>query len=322
MTNVRDQLEAARALVRQHVPVTPFHNWPLLSRRTGCDVWVKHENHTPIGAFKIRGGLVYFHRLLERLPNTSGVVAATRGNHGQSIAFAARKHGISADIVVPHGNSSEKNAAMEALGAQLHVHGEDFQEALEYAEVLAAKLDLHMLPSFHEDLVIGVASYSLEVMELHEDIDTMYVPIGLGSGICGAVLVRDALNLKTRIVGVVAENAPAYALSFDAGRSVSTNSAATMADGVACRVPDADALLQIRAGVERIVTVSEAEIEAAISIYFSDTHNLAEGAGAAAFAALLKERDQLAACKIAVVLSGGNIDRNVYQDVLSRHLDG
>ena len=310
------RLREAADLVHRTIPPTPQICWPLLNRRIGADVWVKHENHTPIGAFKLRGGLVYMDRLIVREPDVKGIISATRGNHGQSIAFAAARAGLKATIVVPYGNSIEKNAAMEALGAELVEHGHDFQAALEFAMIEAGKRGLHLVPSFHNDLVEGVSSYSLELFEAVPDIDTFYVPIGLGSGICGAVMARDALGLKTRIVGVVAETAPAYALSFDAGEPIATTTADTMADGVACRVPHADAVAIIVAGVDHIVTVSDDAIMAAMRHLATDTHNMAEGAGAAALAGLITETGSLQAKRTAIVLSGSNIDRALYLKVL------
>ncbi|HVH74055.1 MAG TPA: threonine dehydratase [Stellaceae bacterium] len=311
------QIEAAAALVRSVVPPTPQYNWPLLSARLGAEIWVKHENHTPIGAFKIRGGLLYLDDLKRRQPRVPGVVTATRGNHGQSVALAAQRLGIAATIVVPHGNSVEKNRAMAAFGARLIEAGHDFQAAYEFAVELAAREGLHLLPSYHPLLVRGVASYGLELFRAVPDLDLAYVPIGLGSGISGMIAVRDALGLATEIVGVVAANAPAYALSFAAGRPVSTNSAETIADGVACRVPDPAAFEAIRRGAARVVTVSEAEIARAMRILYTDTHNLAEGAGAAAFAAAWQERMQIAGKRVAVVLSGGNIDRPLFARILA-----
>lgn len=312
-----EKIEETAALVHRYMPPTPQYAWPLLSARAGAEVWVKHENHTPIGAFKLRGGLAYLHDLTQRRSDLPGVIAATRGNHGQSIAYAARTMGVRAVIVVPHGNSAEKNEAMRALGAELVEHGHDFNAALDHVKDLAAARGLVMLPSFHPLLVRGVASYGLELLRHVPDLDTVYVPIGLGSGIVGTMSARDALGLKTEVVGVVAERAAAYALSYAAGEPVATNSADTMADGLAVRVPDADALAAIRAGASRIVTLSEAEIAAAIRAYFTDTHNLAEGAGAAALAALLQERDRMAGRKVGVILSGGNIDRPVYRKILA-----
>ena len=313
----RSALEDAAALVHRTVAPTPQHCWPLLSARAGAEVWVKHENHTATGAFKLRGGLVYIDRLKRREPKLAGVIAATRGNHGQSVAFAARRAGLAAVVVVPHGNSREKNAAMKALGAELIEHGHDFQAALEHARTLAAERRLHMFPSFDDALVQGVASYALELLSGVPDLDIVYVPIGLGSGICGMIAARDALGLKAEVVGVVAENAPTYALSFKAGKPVPTNSADTMADGMACRVPVAEAVARINRGAARIVEVSEAEIEAAMRHYFTDTHNVAEGAAAAPLAAALNERARIKGKKIALVLSGGNVDRDVYARVLS-----
>ena len=311
------ELEAAADLVRRTVPPTPQYCWPRLSRRVGAETWVKHENHTPIGAFKIRGGLVYLDDLRRNRPEIAGVITATRGNHGQSIALAAMRLGLKATIVVPHGNSVEKNRAMAAFGATLVEVGHDFQAAFEYAIHTAARDRLHLVPTFHPLLMRGVASYALELFRAVSDLDAVYVPIGQGSGICGMISVREALGLKTEIVGVVAENAPSYALSFAAGKPVSTNSADTLADGLACRVPDPAALDIILKGAARITTVSEAEIRRAMRILFADTHNLAEGAGAAALAGALKEHERLAGKRIAVVQSGGNMDRLLFAEILA-----
>ncbi|HEY6335759.1 MAG TPA: threonine dehydratase [Alphaproteobacteria bacterium] len=310
------QFEEAARLVHSVMPATPQISWPLLSARVGADVWVKHENHTPIGAFKVRGGLVYMDELRRAQPAVKGVVTATRGNHGQSVGFAARRLGMAAVIVAPHGNSVEKNRAMRALGVELIEHGHDFQAAYEHAVDLADARKLHMLRSYHPMLVLGVGTYSLEFLRGVPDLDTVYVPIGLGSGISGMIEAREALGLKTRIVGVVAEGAPAYALSFAAGKPVSTNSADTMADGVACRVPVAEAVAAINRGAERVVVVTDEEIMAAMQHYFTDTHNVAEGAGAAPLAALLKEKAKMAGKRVGVVLSGGNIDREPYASIL------
>jgi threonine dehydratase len=312
-----EALERAAALVHAVMPPTPQYRWPLLCERAGADVWVKHENHTPIGAFKVRGGITYMDALKRAEPGVTGVVAATRGNHGQSIALAARRTGLHPVIVAPHGNSVEKNAAMSALGCELIEHGHDFQAAYEHAAAMARERKLHRLPSFHPWLVLGVASYGLELFNAVPDLDTVYVPIGLGSGICGTIAARNALGLKTRVVGVVAENAAAYALSFAKRAPISTNSADTLADGMACRVPDESALAIIFAHAERVITVSEDEIKAAMRHYFTDTHNVTEGAGAAPLAALLRERDKMAGKRVALVLSGGNIDREKYGQVLN-----
>ena len=313
------RLEEAAETVRAAVTPTPQHQWPLLSRRAGVELWVKHENHTPVGAFKVRGGLVYMADLRKNAPYARGVICATRGNHGQSVAFAARRHGLEPVVVVPHGNSVEKNAAMAALGATLVEHGQDFQEAFEFAQGEAQRRGLHPMPSFHPLLVAGVGTYALELFRAVPDLDTVYVPIGLGSGICGAISARDALGLKARIVGVVAEKAPSYARSFAERRPVSMprNPNPTIADGLDCRVPNEEALAVIWKGADRLVTVSDAEIKAAMRAYYTDTHNLAEGAGAAALAALLKEGAARAGRRVAVVLSGGNIDRDKYVAVLS-----
>jgi len=311
------EIERASELIRPTVPPTPQYRWPLLCERTGADVIVKHENHTPTGAFKVRGGIVYVDELRRTRPDVAGVIAATRGNHGQSVALAARSAGLRAVIVVPHCNSAEKNAAMVSLGGELIEHGDDFQAALEHARLLADERGLHMFPSYHRALVTGVATYALELFGAHGDLDTVYVPIGLGSGACGVIAARDALGLGTKVVGVVAERAAAYALSFEAGRMVTTETADTIADGMACRVPNEDALSALLAGAERVVTVSEDEIRAAMVAYFTDTHNVAEGAGAAPLAALLKERDRMRGERVGLVLSGGNVDAAVFRDVLA-----
>jgi len=312
-----DELERAARKVGDVLAPTAAIRWPTLSARCDAEVWVKHENHTPIGAFKIRGGLVYLDELLRSSRPPRGLIAATRGNHGQSLAFAARRLGLELTIVVPHGNSREKNAAMRALGARLVEHGHDFQAALEFASAQAAEHGLAMVPSFHPALVAGVATYALEFFRAVADLDTIYVPIGLGSGICGVIAAREALRLKTKVVGVVAEQAPAYALSFTAGKPVSTSSADTLADGIACRVPDPAAVALINHYAERIVTVAEAGIAAAIRHYFTDTHNVAEGAGAAPLAALLGERERMRGRRVGLVLSGGNIDRESYARILA-----
>jgi len=308
----RAEIEDAAALIGRTLKPTAEIVWPLLSARAGCSLWVKHENHTPIGAFKVRGGLVYMDALKRREPDCPGVITATRGNHGQSVAFAARAASIAATVVVPHGNSVEKNRAMRAYGAELVEHGHDFSAAYAHALTLAEERALHLVPSFDPLLIRGVATYSYELMNAAPDLDTVYVPIGLGSGISGMIAARDALGRRCDIVGVVAERAAAYALSFQAGRPVATNSADTLADGMAVREPNPEAVAIIRAGAARIVSVSDDEILAAMSHYFSDTHNIAEGAGAAPLAALLQERDAMRGRKVGLVLSGGNLDRALY----------
>jgi threonine dehydratase len=307
-------LEAAAALVHGVFPATPQFAWPLLAARTGAEVWVKHENHTPTGAFKLRGGLVYLERLKRERPQVKGVVSATRGNHGQSLAFAGARFGVPVTIVVPRGNSVEKNAAMRAQGATLVEDGADFDAARAVAARLAAERGLEFAPSFAPDLVRGVATYALELFRNAPPLDALYVPIGLGSGICGCILARDLLGLGTEIIGVQSTAAPAYALSFAAGRVVTTESADTRADGMAVRVPDAAALAIIRAGAARIVTVTDAEVAGAIRAYWQDTHNLAEGAGAAPLAALLQERADMAGKRVGLVLCGGNIDLALFRD--------
>jgi threonine dehydratase len=311
------ELEAAADIVYAGMPPTPQQRWPLLDRRCGLPVWVKHENHTPVGAFKVRGGLVYFDHLARSKAAVKGVVAATRGNHGQSLAFAAARYGIQSAVVVPHGNSRSKNRAMQALGAELIEHGHDFQAALEAAAQIASDRGWHMMPSFHPLLVRGVATYSLELLRAAPEVDTLYVPIGLGSGICGAIAARDALGLKTTIVGVVAAAAPAYARSIEQGRPVSCEVTTRIADGVACRTPDPDALNLIRAGVDRVIEVSDDEIEAAMRAIYEDTHNVAEGAAATALAALLRERNRRRAKTAAIVLTGANVDSELFAPILA-----
>ena len=312
----RERIEAAAALVHGAIGASPQISWPLLSQRIGAETWVKHENHLPTGAFKVRGGLTYVGRLRQEQPSLRGVIAATRGNHGQSVAFAARQFGLPCVIVVPHGNSRSKNAAMRAYGAELIETGHDFQAAYEATQAIAEERGLHFVRSFHPWLLDGVATYGWELMRAASDLATIYVPIGLGSGICSTIQARDALGLKTEIVGVVAENAAAYALSFETRKPVSTNSADTIADGMACRVPVEDALQIIWRGAARVIRVSEAEIAAAIRAYFSDTHNAAEGAGAAPLAAALKDKERKAG-KVGLILSGGNVDTDVYARILS-----
>lgn len=310
-------LREAAAFVHQHVPATPQYAWPLLAERLGCQVWVKHENHAPTGAFKVRGGLVYVRSLLNEGAPPRGLVTATRGNHGQSMALAARQAGLPLVIVVPEGNATEKNAAMRALGAELVEHGADFDVAREEAARLAAQLGYDMVPSFHPELVRGVATYALELFEAVADLDCVYVPIGMGSGICGLIQARNLLGLKTEIVGVVSSAADAYAQSFEQGRIVTTATANTFADGMACRVPHPDAFALVRENAARIVRVDDAEVAAAMRLYHEATHNTAEGAGAAALAALWQEREQQTGKRVAVVLSGANIDRARYAQVLT-----
>jgi len=312
----REALQAAREIVRAQLPPTPTIRWPLLERRLGAEVYVKHENHTELGAFKLRGGAVYVQRLLQREPQLRGLISATRGNHGQSIARAGARHGLAVTIVVPHGNSVEKNAAMRALGATLVEHGEDFQQAREHAAVLAATQGLHMVPSFHADLVCGVASCWLEFFEQVQP-DVVLVPIGLGSGIVARASARALTGAATRIVGVVSAHATAYKDSFEAGRAIEAPVSTRLADGMACRVPEAEALALIRREVEDIVAVSDDEVAEAMRIYFSDTHNVAEGAGAAPLAAALQRRAAFAGRRVGLALTGGNVDREQFARVLA-----
>ncbi len=311
------EIDRAAGHVHDVVPVTPAYRWPLLSERVGVDLTLKHENHTPLGAFKVRGGLAYADALRRRAPHVTRLVTATRGNHGQSIAFAAVRAGLRVTIVVPEGNSPEKNAVMRALGAELVVHGRDFDDAKSYAATLAgADARAEFVPSFHRDLVVGVATYARELFAAGA-FDVAYVPIGLGSGISGVIAVRDLLGLDTEIVGVVTEAFPAYALSFARGEPVQTRPAESVADGMAVRVPDPAALAIIRAGAARIASVSEPAIRDAMRWVFTDTHNVAEGAGAAAVAAVAADRDQLRGKRVAAILSGGNVDAAVFAGVLA-----
>ena len=314
-------LRLAAHTVHQTLAPTPQLAWPLLTERMGCTVWVKHENHTPTGAFKVRGGLLYVQGLLDREPGTKGLVTATRGNHGQSLALAARSVGLPIRIVVPEGNSVEKNAAMRALGATVIECGKDFDEARTHAAVLAHTYKLHLVPAFHPDLIRGVATYALELLEAVEELDTVYVPIGMGSGICGLIQARDLLGLKTEIVGVVSAHADAYAQSVEQGRVVCTESAHTFADGLACRQPLPEALEIIAKGAARVIRVSDQQIAHAIRVYHETTHNTAEGAGAAALAGLISERSRQKGRRVAVILSGANIDRLLYAAILANSAD-
>jgi threonine dehydratase len=316
----REAIESAQALVRAAMPPTPQQRWPLLEARLGAQVWVKHENHTPVGAFKLRGGLVYFDGLSRREPACRAVFSATRGNHGQSVAFAARRQGMTATIVVPHGNSVEKNAAMRALGAELLEHGDDFQAAREHAMQLAAARGAHMVPSFHEDLVRGVATYWLEFFAAAQP-DVVFVPVGLGSGICACAAARAHTGVRSRIVGVVSAHATAYQQSFRSGQLVEAPVSTVLADGMACRVPEPAALEIIRREVDDIVAVSDDEVAAAMRALFADTHNVAEGAGAAALAAAMQQRERWAGRTIGLALTGGNVDTAVFARVLGEGRD-
>ncbi|MEW6690005.1 MAG: threonine dehydratase [Pseudomonadota bacterium] len=312
----KNQLEKAARLVHSIVPPTPQLSWPLLNARAGCEVWVKHENHTATGAFKIRGGLVMLEKLKKAKPGLNGVISATRGNHGQSLAWAGRHYGMRVVVVVPHGNSRDKNAAMRAWGAELVEHGRDYDEAREHSAQLAAAQGLEYIGPFHTELVAGVGSYASELFGSVKEMDEIYVPIGCGSGICGVIAWRDALGLKTKVIGVVSDKADCYARSFESSSLVETPSANTFADGIAVRVPVPQALEAIRAGAERIVRVSDDEVKAAMRHYYTDTHNLIEGAGAAPLAALLKQPSRKGK-RVAVIASGGNIDREDYISALS-----
>lgn len=310
------EIQEAAALVYQSVPPTPQYAWPLLRARYGAEIWVKHENHLPVGAFKVRGGLTYLHHLREDQPHLEGVVAATRGNHGQSIALAARKYDLVAKVVVPFGNSREKNLAMRELGADLIEYGQDFQEAAEYAAYLADQLHYHCVPSCHKNILLGVATYAYEFFSHCPDLDVVYVPVGQGSGICSMGIVRDLMGLKTEIVGVVAERAPAYALSFAQKKIICHDVTPTLADGLACRKPHPDAFKVILEKVSRVIEVSEESIEDAMRVLFRDTHNVAEGSAAASLAGFVQERDRYQGRKVGIILSGANVDSEVFARVL------
>jgi threonine dehydratase len=322
MTMTLEELDRAAGLVYQVMAPTPQYAWPKLRSRIGCNVWVKHENHTPTGAFKVRGGLVYMDRLKKAQSGVPGIVTATRGNHGQSISFSAGRAGIPATIYVPHGNSPDQNASMSTFGARVVEFGKDFDEAKHEAHRVAAAENLHFIPSFHWDLVAGVASYALELFRAVAKLDAVYVGVGMGSGICGLITVRDLLGLKTEIIGVGAVNAPATALSFEAGKPVTTPTARTFADGIATREPLAEVIEAIRRGAARFVKVTEDEMAHAMRVYFDDTHHVAEGAGAAPLAALWQERERMAGKTVGVILSGGNIERARFSQVLAGSTPG
>lgn len=316
MLTAEDLADATR-IVAEHVPVTPAYRWPLLEEITGTPTWVKHENATPTGAFKVRGGLVFAERLTRRTDAVPGLIAATRGNHGQSVAYAARQHGLSATIVVPEGNSPDKNASMAAFGAELVVHGRDFQDSLEYARTVAAERGLVFVPSFHPDLVAGVATGAAELHAQAGRLDVVYVPVGLGSGVCAHVAVRDLLGVNTEIVGVVADRAPAHALSFAAGRPVSTPDADTFVDGVATRTPVPEAVAAMVAGVARFVRVSEDDARAAMRTLWQTTHQMPEPAGSISLAGLLGDTGRRPGATAAVIMSGGNCDTDLVLQILA-----
>ncbi|WP_212627228.1 threonine dehydratase [Pseudomonas sp. PP3] len=313
----RDDIELAAQRVYQVMPATAQYAWPLLAQRLGCTVWVKHENHTPTGAFKVRGGITFMHWLKREHPEVKGIVSATRGNHGQSLALAAGAVGLRALIVVPQGNSLEKNNAMRGFGGEVVEYGRDFDEAREEAARLAQAHGLFLVPPFHSELVKGVATYALELFNAAPDLDTVYVPIGCGSGICGVIAARDALGLKTQVVGVVSSAAAAAKLSFEAGAICETATANTFADGLAVRKPIAEAFAVYAQGAARIVSVSDEQIAEAMGVYYTDTHNLAEGAGASALAALMHEREAMKGKRVGVILSGANVDKSVFAKVIA-----
>jgi len=317
----REEVDAARKAVYAVMPPTPQYAWPLLQARFGGRVWVKHENHTPAGAFKVRGGLTYFADLAREQPGLRGVISATRGNHGQSVGLAARRHGMQATIVVPRGNSVEKNAAMRALGVELIEHGEDFQAAREHAMALAARQRLHMIPSYHRGLIKGVMTYWLQFFESFppgEAPEVVYVPIGQGSGFCAAAAARAHTGARCALVGVVSAHATTYLDSFRAGRVVEAPVSTELADGMACRVADPEALEVVLREAEDVVTVTDAEVAQAMRTLFADTHNVAEGAGAAGWAAAWQQRERLRGRSVGLALTGGNVDSSVFARVLAQ----
>lgn len=315
-----DALEAADRLVKAVMPATPQYRWPLLDGLAGTAVWVKHENYTPIGAFKIRGGLVYMDRLRHTEPKVEGVVTATRGNHGQSVAFAAARHGLKAAVIVPRGNSREKNDAMRALGAELIEFGDDFQDALEHAVEVAEQRGWHRMPAFDTALVAGVGTYSMEFLRAVPELQTVYVPIGLGSGICGMLAAKEALGRDVDVVGVVSSAAPAYKRSLEGTELVSAPVTTQIADGVACRTPNVTALGLMRGRVARVVEVSDAEVEQAMRDVFRATHNVVEGAGALGLAAALQEHSAMRGRTVGIVFTGANVDSDVFARVLGSRL--
>lgn len=310
------ELREAMELIREIMPPTPTYTWPLLNQRAAAEVWLKHENHSPVGAFKIRTAVVYIDWLKHEYPEIKAVVAATRGNYGQGVAFAAKRAGWKATIVVPHGNSHEKNRTMQALGAELVEHGEDFQAANEYATELAEQVGAHKVQSFHRLLAVGAGTIALEMFEAAPELDTVYVPVGMGSSICGMIAAREALKLRTKIVGVTAKAAPAMALSFAERKIIPRAVGPTLADGVSCRLPVQEALDVMLKYVERFIEIEEDEIKAAMRAIFEDSHNVAEGAGAIAVAAILQDRDRVAGKRVGAVVTGGNVDREVFASVL------
>jgi threonine dehydratase len=309
------EIEAAGDLVYRHMRPTPQYSWPLINERAGAEVWVKHENHTPIGAFKVRGGIVYMDWLRRTHPEVTTIISATRGNHGQSLAYAGVRAGLHVVLLVPKGNSREKNRAMEALGAEVVESGSDFQESSEHAIELELEQGWHRVPSYDVRLVTGVATYALEMLRGCPELERVYVPVGMGSGASGMIAARNALRLRTKIVGVVSSLAPAFALSYEAGRVKAHASETFIADGIACRLPDARMVEVGRAGLERVMMVDENEVEAAMRAYFADTHNVAEGAGAIGLAALLKDK-QRGSGRVGTVMTGGNVDSDVFARVL------
>jgi len=314
------EIRFAAARIYRDMPATPQFIWPSLSARLGCKIWVKHENHTPTGAFKVRGGITFIDWLLREIPMCKGIISATRGNHGQSQARAAKAMGLDVVIVVPKGNGKEKNAVIKSMGAELIIFGRDFDEARIEAERLASVRNLYYVPSWHPELVRGVATYSMELFDAAGQLDAIYVPIGSGSGICGCIATRDALGLSTEVIGVVSKNANAAKLSFDNKKLMETKTANTFADGCAVRIPNPDAFDYYSKGVSRIVEIDEEGIAEAVRVYWQDTHNMTEGAGALPLAALMSEKDKMVGKSVGIIITGGNIDQEDAAAILSGNL--
>lgn len=308
---------AARERIASHVRPTPLQQHPLLNAELGGDLWVKHENHNPTGAFKVRGGLNLVSSLTPD-ERARGVVTASTGNHGQSIALACQLHGVACTVFVPVGNNPEKNAAMRGFGATLIEGGADFDEARERCERAAVETGARYVHSANEPLLIaGVGTYALEIFEALPDADVVLVPIGGGSGACGLITVRNGLGAPARIIGVGAEQADAVARAWRTGERIDGTSAATFAEGIATRVTFDLTFGILRRSLDDFVLLSEAELEAGVRLALRATHNLAEGAGAAAIAAAMKLGDQLRGKKVVAVMSGGNLHTERLRSILA-----
>lgn len=312
-----NDVRAARERIAPHIRPTPLMRHPLLEAESGIELWVKHENHNPTGAFKVRGGLNVIGSL-DTDERSRGVVTASTGNHGQSIAMACRMHGVACTVFVPEGNNPDKNAAMRAYGAALEEVGRDFDEAREACETRATETGARYVHSANEPLLLaGVGTYALEIFETLVDIDTVFVPIGGGSGACGLITVRNGTGLKTRIVGVGAANADAVYRSWHGPERVVGTSAATFADGVATRVTFDLTFGLLKSHLDDFCVLTEAELAEGVRIALRTTHNLAEGAGAAAIAAAVKHRAKFQGRRVVAVMSGGNIDTSTLRRILN-----